>query len=122
MYREISAWLDNVLARHIPEGVGAFCFNIYADAWDNWSMELVGAEGYDPRDPDWPCYEVTDLGSRAHMFLWEESIGWHQAVREMGKYIARYLAEGEHATALRQADVVAVAYVGGVPQVLWKKE
>ena len=122
MYREISAWLDDVLDRRIPEGVGAFCFNIYADAWDNWSMELVGAEAYDPRDPDWPCCEVTDMGSRAHMFLWEESIGWHQAVREMGKYIVRYLEEGEHATALRQADAVAVAYVGGVPQVLWKKK
>ena len=122
MYREVSAWLDGVLERRVPEGVGAFCFNIYADAWDNWSMELVGAEAYDPRDPDWPCCEVTDMGSRAHMFLWEESIGWHQAVREMGKYLERYLAEGARADVLKSADVVAVAYGSGVPQVLWQKK
>ena len=122
VYREISAWIDSVLERRVPEGVGAFCFNIYADDWDNWSMELIGAEAYDPRDPDWPCYEVTDMGSRSHLFRWEESVGWHQTVREMSKYIVRYLAEGAHATALQQADVVAVAFVSGVPQVLWKKK
>ena len=122
MYCEISAWLDDILSHRVPEEVGAFCFNIYADAWDNWSMELVGAERYDPRDTDWPCYEVTDMGSRNRMFLWEESIGWHQTVREISKYIARYLEEGEHATALRQADAVAVAYVSGVPQVIWQKK
>ena len=122
MYREVSAWLDSVLERRIPEGVGALCFNVYADAWDNWSMELVGAERYDPRDADWPCYEVTDLGTRGHMFRWEESVGWHQAVREMGKYLSRYLDEGQHAAALKGVEVVAVAFISGVPQILWQRK
>ena len=120
MYQEISAWLNGVLCRHIPEGIGAFCFNIYADAWDNWSMELIGAERYDPRDADWPCCEVTDLGTRSNMFRWEESIGWHQTVREMCKYVERYLEEGDFAHVLKSAEAVAVAYISGVPQLLWQ--
>ena len=52
MYNEVANWLNNVLNQDIPEEVVAFCFNLYEDGNNAWSMELVGTERFDVDDED----------------------------------------------------------------------
>lgn len=44
MYREIETWLNYVLdykiPSQIPSSIKAFCFNLYEDKNDDWSMDI----------------------------------------------------------------------------------
>ena len=42
MIHEMRDWLDKVLCNECEEDVAAFCFNLYEDEDDCWSMELIG--------------------------------------------------------------------------------
>ena len=64
MLAKVAAWLDEVLEQSVPEEVVAFCFNLYEDGDNSWSMELVGTASFDEEDMDWACDEVTDFGTR----------------------------------------------------------
>lgn len=68
MFDEVSKWLNLVLEQDIPEEVLAFCFNLYEDGENSWSMELVGTERFDADDEAWPCDEITDFGTRKEPF------------------------------------------------------
>lgn len=76
MYHKIETWLNDVLEHKappkIPPVIRAFCFNLYEDSNDGWSMELVGTESFDPDDEDWACDEITDFGTREEPLSWEK--------------------------------------------------
>lgn len=55
MYNEIEEWINSVLEQDIPPETAAFCFNLYEDEGNTWSMELVGTQQFDLDDSDWAC-------------------------------------------------------------------
>lgn len=77
MYNKVSDWLDDILGCDIPNEVAGFCFNLYEDGDNFWSMELVGAERFDKEDEDWLCDEVTDFGTRDEPLRWNKDAGWN---------------------------------------------
>ena len=72
MYKKIEEWINNVLEQKIPSETVAFCFNLYEDEDDTWSMELVGTERFDIDDSDWACDEVTDFDTRDEPLSWKK--------------------------------------------------
>ena len=42
----------------LPDGIEAFCFNIYEDGGNTFSIELIGAGSFDKGNSDWVCDEV----------------------------------------------------------------
>lgn len=46
MYDKLATWIDKALAQGLPEDIVAACFNIYEDADNSWSLELVGCSSF----------------------------------------------------------------------------
>lgn len=52
---EFNAWLDEALGQDIPSSVVAFSLNLA----EPWCIEIIGADQFDPADPDWACEETS---------------------------------------------------------------
>ncbi len=122
MYSEIESWLDNVLNTEIPGDTKGFIFNLYDDGDDNWSMEVVATSRFDENDPDWGCDELDDFGTRDEPFSWEEHEGWETIQDKCSEIIAEYLADGEYAGVLKQAEGVGVGFVDGELEVVYMRD
>ncbi|MBD5089374.1 MAG: hypothetical protein HDT30_11305 [Clostridiales bacterium] len=120
MYQKITEWLDSILNQEIPESVVAFCFNLYEDGDNQWSMELVGTETFDEEDGDWACDEVTDFDSREHNFEWTSSSGWKEILEQMATELKLYLEKGKHANKLKSKEGVGVGFVDGDIEIIYQ--
>lgn len=122
MYHEMASWIDNLDLDHIPGEVAGFCFILY-DGCDNthWSMDLIGAERYDPEDSDWACDEVCDFGSRSPDFQWIRQAKWDTVLEEVISSLQAYLDQGKYADALKSKAAVAVGFDDGDLEILHSK-
>lgn len=122
MFDEVSKWLNLVLEQDIPEEVVAFCFNLYEDGENSWSMELVGTERFDADDEDWPCDEITDFDTRKEPFAWEKAVEWEKALEAMIGVLTEYLENGKFADVLKSKAGVGVGFVDGDIEILYTKQ
>ncbi len=121
MNPKLSQWIDNVLNTNVPDNVVAFCFNLYDDSGDNWSMELVGSEWFDLEDEDWPCNEFTEFNSRRNPYEWQMDCGWEEVLAYIVKELKEYLENGKHAALLKSRTGVGVGFVDGNIEILYNK-
>lgn len=121
MFQIISDWLDNVPLQEIPAEVAAFGFNLYEDADDYWSVELVGTDRFDPEDEDWMCFEVTDFGTRESCCTWHEAATWMEIQKEVIAVLTEYLERGKYADVLKSKTAVGVGFVDGDVEIIWQK-
>lgn len=119
MYNEVANWLNDVLKQEIPEEVAAFCFNLYDDGDNAWSMELVGTERFDAEDEDWPCDEVTDFGTREGLLEWNKETQWEAVLAEICEVLKQYLEKGEYADVLKSKQGVGVGFVDGDIEIIF---
>lgn len=121
VYKNLAKWLDDALSQNIPENVEAFCFNLYDDGENGWSMELVGTQRFDTEDADWPCDEVTAFGTRKKPYVWQQNAEWNTVQEEMTSLIKKYLAMGKHAKILTNRKGVGIGFVDGDITLLYSK-
>lgn len=119
MYHKIETWLNNVLEQKIPSKVKAFCFNLYEDENESWSIELVGTKTFDPDDEDWACDEITDFWTRYKPFSWKEKADWKEVLSEVVSALKQYLKNGLYADVLKSRAGVAVGFVDGNLEILY---
>lgn len=119
MYQKIADWLDSILNQKIPEPVVAFCFNLYEDDENQWSMKLVGTETFDVEEEDWACDEVTDFGSRENNLTWNSSSEWDEVLKEIVTEVKRYLENGKYADVLKSKKGVGVGFVDGDIEIVY---
>ncbi len=124
MYSKIEEWLNNLLEQEIPSETVAFCFNLYEDAGDAWSLELVGTGDFDddPGNPDWACEEVTDFDTREAPLSWEKEAEWDEILDDVITALKQYLETGIHADILKAYAGVGVGFVDGDMEILYTKE
>lgn len=111
-YKDFAGWLDLVLAPELPEGIRAFCFNLYEDAEDShlFAFQLIGAPDYDPNIPDWACEELYTTGE--YLFL-HRSLTWESCLEEGEALVKSYLTLGLRREKLLAARAVAIGFVDG---------
>ena len=119
MLAKVAAWLDNALEQSVPEEVVAFCFNLYEDGDNSWSMELVGTASFDEEDMDWACDEVTDFGTREVPFVWGKDAQWNEVLDEILEVLKSYLENGAHAGVLKEKNGVGVGFVDGDIEIIY---
>lgn len=117
---KISDWIDNILNTDIPDGVVAFCFNLYEEGNGSWSMELIGSSRFDIEDSDWPCDEITDFASRKNPYEWEMNCSWKKALAYVTNELKEYLSDGKYANLLKSRKGVGVGFVDGDIKILAK--
>ena len=122
MYQQVADWIDKLNLDDVPDTVAAFCFNLYDECDDeHWSMELVGADGFDADNSDWPCNEVTTFDSRGNDFHWVHECDWETALSQMVSVLREYLDKGRFASVLKNKAAVAVGFVDGDLEILFTK-
>mgnify|MGYP003317367532 CR=1 FL=1 len=60
MYETFEKWLNDTLSQTLPANLEAFCFNIYDDGDNTWSVEVVGCSS------DHTIVDVTDSSRTLH--------------------------------------------------------
>ena len=121
MYNKIEEWINNVLEQEIPPETAAFCFNLYEDEDNTWSMELVGTERFDLDDSDWACDEITNFDTREEPFSWEKDAEWDEILDEVVDALKQYLENGLYADILKSYAGVGVGFVDGDIEILYSK-
>ena len=121
MYKNLETWINNILVQDIPANVVAFCFNLYEDIDNTWSMELVGTESFDEEDSDWACDEVTDFGTRDNPIAWHKEATWEEILEEVIGVLKVYLDSGIYANILKDSAGIGVGFVDGDIEILYAK-
>ena len=121
MDSSIVNWIDNILNNGVPGSVVAFCFNLYEESDNTWSMELVGTDCFDLEDEDWACNEVTNFGSREQLYRWNMDCQWNEALEYMSNELKLYLENGKYAKVLKSRAGVGVGFVDGNLKILYSK-
>lgn len=120
-YEEIVKWIDSVLSQNVPNEVVAFCFNLYDDGDNKWSIEIVGTNYFNKKDVDWLCYEIIDFGTRENPFMWISDMSWDKVLDETVLILKEYLQTGKYAQVLKSKKGVATGFVDGDTVLLYKK-
>ena len=118
---EVCLWIDNVLMQDISEEIKAFCFNLYDDGDNKWSMELVGTSTFSKDDSDWACEEITDFGTRKNPYVLYRTVQWDEVLEELSSAILEYLKSGKYAKILKSKDGIGVGFVDGDLEILYSK-
>lgn len=121
MYTRIEEWLNDVLDQEVPAETKAFCFNLYEDGENEWSMELIAAPSFDPEDDDWGCDELTDFGTRDIPLSWEKEAGWEEILADAASALKQYLVQGQYADVLKAYEGVGVGFVEGDIEILYSR-
>lgn len=119
MYLDFEKWLNRVLEENIPIGGAAVNFNLYEDSDRHWSIQLISASYFDEEDSDWCCEEEFTTGE--DLFTWKQDTGWEEILDVSCDMIRKYLEEGKYADELKKYEAVAVGFVDGDLEVLYKR-
>lgn len=110
-YSELETWLDDVMQIAIPNDVVAFCFNLYEDSNNGWSLELIGSRSFDATDNDWACDEV--FATRDNPLTWHDNKEWQDVLMIITKMLKDYLEKGKSGKELKARQGLAVGFVDG---------
>lgn len=110
-YMKFETWLDSVMQMNIPSDVVAFCFNLYEDEDETWTLELIGASTFDKDDSDWACDEV--FTTRDNPLIWHDNKDWKNVLNESKSIIKEYLQKGKYRKELKGRQGLAVGFVDG---------
>ena len=110
-YPTFEKWMDKTLSAPLPDGIAAFCFNMYEDGGGKWSVEIIGSPKFDKEDSDWACYEVFE--NRKDCLRWKNTYPWDANLELIKSYIERYLKEGKYAHLLKDKEGLGVGFVDG---------
>ncbi len=116
-YEQFAKWLDGFMD-HGFEEVVALNFNLYEDGDDKWSVELVGTASFDEDDDDWACDEV--FSNRETPLVWEENVDWETILSEVKELICTYLDCGEYSDLMKENQAVAVGFVDGELEIVYR--
>ena len=116
-YEQFAKWLDGFMDYGFEEVV-ALNFNLYEDGDAKWSVELVGTASFDEDDDDWACDEV--FSNRETPLVWEENADWETILSKVQEFIRRYLEQGEYSDLMKENQAVAVGFVDGDLEIVYR--
>lgn len=104
-------WLDYLLKDELNSEIKAVNFNLYEDANNKWSIELVGTSSFDKNNDDWACDEV--FTTRDNPFVIENESDWKSMEKVFIDLVNSYLNNGKYAYKLKQYQAIGVGFVDG---------
>lgn len=112
-------WLDKVFEQELPKSIKAICFNLYDDGNNKWSVELVGAASFDKENPDWACDEA--FTTRDNPYVLNMESNWENILNIFINKVNQYLKSGKYSKKIKEYDAVAIGFVDGDLDILYKK-
>ena len=112
-------WLDYLLKDELNSEIKAVNFNLYEDANNKWSIELVGTSSFDKNNDDWACDEV--FTTRDNPFVIENESDWKSMETVFIGLVNEYLSSGKYANKLKGYLAVGIGFVDGDLHILYEK-
>ena len=103
----------------MSENIIAIAFNLYEDGDNQWSIEMVGTNRFDPEDSDWACDEVFD--TRDDLQSWAQKANWEEILQETIDIIKKYIETGKHSETLKSYKGIGVGFVDGDITIIYQK-
>ena len=124
LYASIASWIDAEFSEPLPEGIVAFNFNLYDGGDpDGFEMELIGAPTFSEDDEDWATDDIF-MSNPPRFLLPHALVGdvWEAGLECADALLVRYIASSNvGAVRLRQSQAVAVGFVDGNVQIVWRQ-
>ena len=118
-YISFQNWLDEILKGGLSENAIALNFNLYEEEDENWSVQLIAADEFDPEDEDWVCSEVFSSGE--DLYRWQESADWEEILADVCQIVKQYLVQGQYADVLKSYKAVGVGFTDGDIELVYQK-
>lgn len=115
----IEKWIDEILKNDLPKQVVAIAFNLYEDAKNHWSIEMVGTNCFDIEDSDWACEEI--FNTRDDAISWTQEADWNEILQETCNGINQYIRKGKYSEKLKAYQGVGVGFVDGDITIIYQK-
>ena len=117
--KDFFVWMNSILKNELNSEVKAINFNLYEDAGNKWSIELVGTFSFDKDNEDWACDEV--FAARDNPFVIERKSDWKSMERVFIDLVNSYLSSGKYAGKLKEYMAVGIGFVDGDLHILYEK-
>ncbi len=117
--KDFFVWMNSILKNELSSEVKAINFNLYEDADNKWSIELVGTFSFDKDNEDWACDEV--FATRDNPFVIERKSDWKSMERVFIDLVNSYLSSGKYASKLKEYMAVGIGFVDGDLHILYEK-
>ncbi len=122
VYNEFAKWLDNVLSKKMPKDIIAFNFNLY-EGEGTFHVQLIGSSSFSEEiESDWACDEV--FSTEENIFIIDRKFAglkWEEGLSFSKEMVINYLENGKYSNILKAKEAVAIGFVDGDIDVLYKK-
>ena len=117
--KDFFVWLDSILKDELNNEIKAINFNLYEDADNKWSIELVGTFSFNKDDEDWACDEV--FATRDNPFMIERESDWKSMETFCIDLVNEYLSFGKYAGKLKEYQAIGIGFVDGDLYILYER-
>lgn len=117
-YDGFQKWLDAQIPKYPLDNAVAVHFNLYEDANDQWSVELVGTSAFSPNDPGWACGEV--FATRNNPYVIRRAVAFQEILEIFKKCVVTYLNKGAYKNKLKEKAGVGIGFVDGDLEILYQ--
>ena len=117
--KDFFEWLDAILKNELSGDIKAINFNLYEDADNKWSIELVGTASFDKDDDDWACDEV--FTTRDDPFVVKSKNDWESMEVFFIGLVNEYLSSGKYADKLKEYQAIGIGFVDGDLHILYER-
>ena len=117
--KDFFEWLDAILKNELSGDIKAINFNLYEDADNKWSIELVGTASFDKDDDDWACDEV--FTTRDDPFVVKSKNDWESMEEFFIGLVNEYLSAGKYADKLKEYQAIGIGFVDGDLHILYER-
>lgn len=117
--KDFFEWLDAILKNELSGDIKAINFNLYEDAGNKWSIELVGTASFDKDDDDWACDEV--FTTRDDPFVVKSKNDWKSMEEFFIGLVNEYLSAGKYADKLKEYQAIGIGFVDGDLHILYER-
>ena len=120
---EFNSWIDAALASEVPKTVVAYSFNLFelGPQEAKYGIELIGSDEFDTDNSDWACNEVWEADQ---IFIPRAFANgeWEECLDDVRGLLTNILSKSSAtATKLKEARAVAIGFVDGDLELIWKR-
>ena len=122
MLNSFTDWMTDSLSSELPNGIVAFNLNLYEDN-DSFHVQLIGASTFNEADSDWACDEI--FSTEESLFSVSHTITgntWQDGLSFIKNLLIQYLDNGEKSSILRSAQAVAIGFVDGDIEIVYRQQ
>lgn len=112
-------WIDSILMNELNSDIKAINFNLYEDADNKWSIELVGTLSFDRNNDDWACDEL--FATRDNPFIIVCQSDWKSMETYFIDLVRNYISSGKYAGKLKSYQAIGIGFVDGDLHILYER-